>query len=181
MGCWPQAIPRARYGRLDRELAGPRGWAKGAGSARGWFGAAEVAFEAVDDTLVAGDLGGPGALVGVVAQDVDVGELVGDRGGELRSSGEDGAGLTDVGVGAGLSDEVAGAVAVRDTGLEHLGVEPLDPIGDRRGSGRGDRQQLPHLADGLVVGAPQRGRGEPGVTDGHLGAAMPEQGHQGLQ
>ena len=71
---------------------------------RVWFDAAEVTFETVDDPLVAGDLGGPASVLSVVVQRVDVGELVGDRGGELGSGGEAGAGLADVGVGAGFGD-----------------------------------------------------------------------------
>jgi len=61
-----------------------------------------------------------------------------DRSSLLRSAGGAGvagAGLADVGVGAGLGDEVARAASVCDAGLEHLGVQPLNPVGNGRGAG----------------------------------------------
>ena len=94
-----------------------------------------------------------------------------DGGDELGGGDVAGAGLADVGVGAGLGDEIAGAVAVGDAGLEHLGGEPLDAVGDGGLAGRGDRDAAGDLAGGLVVGGLEGGRGEPGVADGHLGAA----------
>ena len=110
--------------------------ALGVGSSRGAGGpvvvdALEVAFEAGDHSVVAGGLAGPASVVGVVAEGVDVGELGLDCGLELGRGHEVRAGLADVGVGAGFGDEIAGAVAVGDAGLEHLGGEPL-----RRGPGR---------------------------------------------
>jgi hypothetical protein len=68
----------------------------------------EVVFEAVDNPLVAGDLGCSAASVGVVAQLSDVVELGGDRRDELGGGGEAGAGLADVGVGAGVGGDVTG-------------------------------------------------------------------------
>lgn len=69
---------------MAHQLSGPRGWVKGVvvGSE-----SSEVAFEAVDDAFVAGCFGGPAAVVGIVAEGADVGELVGDGGDELGSSG----------------------------------------------------------------------------------------------
>ena len=37
--------------------------------------------------------------------------------------------FADVGVGAGVGHEVTGAVAVGDSGFEHLGAEPFDFAG----------------------------------------------------
>jgi Transposase len=86
--------------------------ALGGGSRRSSCGAvavepAEVGFEAGDDALVASGLGGPAAGVGVVAQLADVVELGGDGGGEVGGGDVVGAGLADVGVGAGVGGEVA--------------------------------------------------------------------------
>jgi transposase len=67
----------------------------------------EVGFEAGDDALVAGGLGGPAAGFGVVAELADVVELSGDGGGEVGGGDVVGAGLADVGVGAGVGGEVA--------------------------------------------------------------------------
>lgn len=75
-----------------------------------------MAFEAVDDALVAGDFGVPSALVCVVAELLDVVELGGDGGDELGGGGEAGAGLADVRVGAGVGSEISGAVAVARNG-----------------------------------------------------------------
>jgi transposase len=103
--------------------------ALGAGSSRCSGGeAVEVAFEAGDDPLVAGGLGGPASGFSVVAELADVGELGFDYRGEVGGGDVVGAGLTDVGVGAGFGGEIAGAVAVGDAGLEHLRGEPLDPV-----------------------------------------------------
>ena len=82
----------------------------------------EVALQAGDDAGVAGDLAVPAAGLGVVAEFDGVGELGFELWEELGAGGEVVALLADVGVGAGLSGEVAGAVAVRDAGLEHLGA-----------------------------------------------------------
>ena len=67
-----------------------------------------------------------------------------------------------------------------DAGLEHLGGEPLDSVRDRPFPHGGDGDARADLADGLVVDRLQCRGGEAGVADGHLGAAMPEEGHQGL-
>jgi hypothetical protein len=62
---------------------------------------------------VALGLAGPPALLGVGLKRLDVGELVDQHRGELGGGDEVVALLADVGVGAGLLGEVAGAVAVR--------------------------------------------------------------------
>jgi len=80
----------------------------------------EVAFDACDDAGVAGDFGVPAAFGGVVAQRGCVGELGLQRGDELGCADEVVALLADVGVWAGLGCQLAGAVAVRDAGLEHF-------------------------------------------------------------
>ena len=72
---------------------------------------------------------GPVTGVGVLVEGVHVGELVWAP----RNSCGDVvvAGFADVGVGAGARGGVAGAVAVRETGLQHLGVEPPTLSGSR--------------------------------------------------
>ena len=87
----------------------------------------EVALDAGDDAGVPGNLGVPAACGGVVAERGDVGQLGLELGDELRGGDVVVALLADVGVGAGLSGELTGAVAVRDPGLEHLGAQPFDP------------------------------------------------------
>jgi hypothetical protein len=79
--------------------------------------------------------------------------------------------LADVGVGAGFGGELAGAVAVRDPGLEHLGAQPFDPAGDDRLADRGDGQGQPGpgLVHGFFVGDADGGCGQGGVAQGHLG------------
>src|SRR4051794_7806534 len=87
----------------------------GPGSSGCWFSgfvveAAAVLFEAVDDSLVTGDFGGPSTFVGVVAELAEIVELGGDCGHELRCGAEVRAGLADVGVRAGFGSEVSGAI-----------------------------------------------------------------------
>ena len=76
-----------------------------------------------------GDLGVPAAFGGVVAERGDVGKLGLELGDELGGGDVVVALLADVGVGAGFGGELAGSVAVRDPGLEHLGAQPFDPDG----------------------------------------------------
>jgi hypothetical protein len=130
--------------------------ALGVGSSRSAGGpvvvdALEVAFEAGDHSVVAGGLAGPASVVGVVAEGVDVGELGLDCGLELGRCHEVRAGLADVGVGAGFGDEFARAVAVGDTGLEHLGREPCDAVRDGGLAGWGDRDPAGDSSGRLVV------------------------------
>src|SRR5664280_1046290 len=97
-------------------------WAVSSGC-RGWVcvsDSVEVAGDAGDDAGVAGDFGVPASGLGVLAQLGDVGEVGLQGGDEFRAGGEVVALLADVGVGAGFGDEVARAVAMRDTGFEHL-------------------------------------------------------------
>src|SRR5215472_10615079 len=86
----------------------------------------EVPGDARGGPGVPGGLAVPAALGGVVAEGVDVVELC------LQYRGVCGdevvAVLADVRVGAGSGDRVAGAVAVREAGLEHLGAEPRDLV-----------------------------------------------------
>jgi hypothetical protein len=145
-----------------------------------------VALDAGDDAGVRGDLGVPAAGDGVVAdrphaEDGDVGQLGLELGDELRGGDVVVALLADVGVGAGLGGELAGAVAVRDAGLEHLGAQPSDPAGDDGLAGRGDGQgqRVRALAHRLFVGGADGRGGQRGVAQGHLGGD--EQGHQRLQ
>ncbi len=78
----------------------------------------------------------PPPVLSVLSEGGDIGELGLELGDKLWRGDEVVALLADVGVGAGLGDEVAGTVAVRHPGLEHLRAQPLDAIGHR------------HLADG---------------------------------
>jgi hypothetical protein len=98
----------------------------------------EVLFEAGDDTAVAVDLVGRSALVGVVTEDGDVGELVGEGGSELVAGCEVVALFADVRVGAGSGGEVSAALAVGDAGLDHLAVQPVDAVGHELAGGAGD-------------------------------------------
>ena len=86
-----------------------------------------MAVDGFGDVFVPGAFLGPSSLVGIVAEDDDVGELsvedvlpvvVGDVVVAL---------LTDVGVGAGAGGEVAAAVAVSDSGLV-----PIEELPKRR-------------------------------------------------
>ena len=86
-------------------------------------------IDAGDDAVVTGNLGSPAAGLGVITKRVDVGELGFERGLELRGGDLVVALFADVGVGTGVGDEVSGAVAVGDSGLEHLGPEPFDSVG----------------------------------------------------
>ena len=78
---------------------------------------AEVAVDAGDDAFVTGGFGVPSSALGVVPELVDVGELGFKRWLELWGRKVVVALFADVGVGAGVGDEVAGAVAVRYAGL----------------------------------------------------------------
>jgi hypothetical protein len=67
-----------------------------------------VALEGRDDASVAGDLGVPATAGGVVVERLDVGELLLEDGQELDGGDEVVALLADVGIQAGLGDQVAG-------------------------------------------------------------------------
>ena len=80
----------------------------GSGSTDGSVaGGCEVLFEVFDDSVVAGDLVGPAALVGVVAKGADVVELFGDDGFSGGVGDEVVALFADVRVGADASEWVA--------------------------------------------------------------------------
>ena len=91
--------------------------------------------------------------------------------------------LADVGVGAGFGGELAGAVAVGDAGLEHLGAQPCDAVGDDGLADRGDGQGQPGagLTHRFLVGGADGRGGQRGIAQGHLGGDVAEQGHQRLQ
>lgn len=73
-------------------------------------------------------------------------------------------------------------MAVSDAGLEHLGSDPADVVGDGVSvDDRGDGDAAAEFADGLVVCGAQRGRGELRVAHGHLGARVAEELHQRLE
>ncbi|MDQ2739465.1 MAG: hypothetical protein M3Y35_12815 [Actinomycetota bacterium] len=113
----------------------------------------------MDDARVVSDFGVPSAGFGVLAERGDVGELGLQGGGEFDAGREVVALFADVGVGAGLGGEVAGAVAVCNTSFEHLGAEQLDPVGDHclPEWGDGQSESAVGLAHGLVVGGPDSG------------------------
>ncbi len=130
-----------------------------------------------------GDFGVPAAFGCVVAERGGVGELGLELRDELRGGDVVVALLADVGVGAGLGGELAGAVAVGDPGFEHLGAQPADPAGDDGLAGRRDGQHHPGpgLVHRLLVGGADGGRGQRGITKGHLGGHVAEERHQRLQ
>ena len=114
-------------------------------------------MEPFDELLVPVDLAVPAALVGVIAEGVDVGELFLKCGSELGGGDVVVAVFADVGVGAGVGGEVAAAVAVRDPGLEHVAAQPLRLRGKDGPVVDDDRQSGTGLADGFVVGGPEGG------------------------
>src|SRR6266498_359030 len=79
-----------------------------------------VALDAGDDAGVAGHLGVPATRLGVVAERSHVGKLRVEGGEELGGGDEVVALLAEVGVGAGLGHQIAGAVAVGYAGLEQF-------------------------------------------------------------
>ena len=89
-----------------------------------------MTVDAGDDVFVAGGLRFllPVAWV-LFPEVVDVGELGFERGLELGGGDIVVALFADVGIRTGVGDEVSGAVAVGDSGLEHLGPEPFDGRG----------------------------------------------------
>src|SRR5215203_5893679 len=99
------------------------------------FEAVEMSLEACDESGVSGNLAVPAALHGVVAKGLGVGKLILELRQELGAGLVVVAVLADVGVGAGFGREVAGAVAVRNSGLDHFAVQPGDPVGDDRAPG----------------------------------------------
>lgn len=88
----------------------------------------------------------PASLVRVLAKGDDVGELSGEGVAVLGPGGEVLALLTDVGVGTCASGGVASAVAAGEAGFEHLGVQPVNPFGDRRRHWRRRRRAVDGLA-----------------------------------
>src|SRR5258705_13116752 len=117
----------------------------------------EVVGEGVRDALVAGCFVGPAAGVGVGFQGLDVGKLVGDRVAEFGGGDKVVAGFADVGIRAGAGGWVAGAVAVRDTGFQHLAVEPAHLVGQDGLTDWGEGELTAHLAHRFVVGGAQSG------------------------
>ncbi len=113
-----------------------------------------MAVDAGDNAFVAGDFGVPPACLGVVAQGVNVGKLGFEDGLKLGGSDVVVALFADVGVGASVGDEPAGAVTVSDAGLEHLGSEPFDSVAGGATSGGDDEEWLAsvHLRHGRFVG-----------------------------
>jgi len=100
---WPEATVQTCVVHMVRIN---RPW--GLGSTDGSVaGGCEVLFEVFDDSVVAGDLAGPAALVGVVAKGADVVELFGDDGFSGGVGYEVVALFADVRVGAGPSEWVA--------------------------------------------------------------------------
>jgi hypothetical protein len=133
----PDAGPDGRPGcRLD--LSGPGGRVKLCGGGAGQGSTREVVGECVGDAGVPGGFAVPAAGLRVGVEVLDVGELAAERRCEFGSGDEVVAGLADVGIRAGAGGLVAGAVAVRDAGLEHLTVQPADLVRDDRLSGRGE-------------------------------------------
>src|SRR3954447_12056702 len=102
------------------------------------FESVAVGFERVDDAAVSFGLVGPAALLGVGVELADVGELVAQDGQVFGAGYKVVAGLADVGVGAGTSGQVSGAVAVREPGLEELRGDPVHLGGHDRPAGGGD-------------------------------------------
>jgi hypothetical protein len=142
---WPEinafvqtGITNARtegYNRLVKQVKrGGFNRPSGAGSTRGGGGRpgedVEVSLEAGDDSGVAGDFAVPAASPRVVAQGDFVVELGLQLWHEFGCGGVVVALLADVGVGAGIGGQMAGAVSVGDTGLEHFAVQPSDSIRD---------------------------------------------------
>src|SRR5215216_3873360 len=117
--------------------------------------ASEVAVEGFGDALVAGGLAGPAATFGVGLEFTDVVELGAQGGGELVAGNEVVAGLADVGVGAGVGGEVAGAVAAGESGLEELRGDPVDLGWHLGASGGSDGDELADFAHRFVVGGAQ--------------------------
>ena len=97
--------------------------------------------DAVGDPVVAGGFVGPSSVVRVVSKSSNVVELLAEQLGATWVWHEVVALLADVGVGAGASDELAGAVAVCQAGLEHLGVELVDLGGHGSAGVGGDEEQ----------------------------------------
>lgn len=88
------------------------------------------------DAVVADGFIGPATLLGVVAQDGDVSELAGEHVVAVGVGDVVVALFADVRVAARPGDGVTRAETVGDSGLERLGVQPVDLGRDRRaGSG----------------------------------------------
>lgn len=108
-----------------------------------------------DDPLVPADFGGPATISGVVPELLDVGQLGAEGGSELGGGDEVGTRLAHVRVGTGLGHELPGALAVCDAGLEHLGREPTDSVGNGRAADGRNRNPGGKLARRLLVGGPE--------------------------
>src|SRR5215211_8390449 len=96
----------------------------------GRVGAGRCGAAAGDEAGVSGDFAVPSAFDRIIVEGFRVGELILELGQELGAGLVVVAVLADVGVGAGFGGEVAGAVAVRNSGLDHFAVQPGDPVGD---------------------------------------------------
>jgi len=160
--------------RINRPLGG------GSTSVLGGSGSSEVpevVVEGGDDPVMSCGFVGPAALFGVVTKVVDVVALRGEDVGSFGVGDEVVALLTDVGVGAGAGDGVAGAEAVGDAGLDHLAVKPVDFGWDGPGVPGGNGEQRAATVDlghGGLIGGADGGRRESGIAQGHLRSDMPE-------
>jgi hypothetical protein len=120
-GKMPTTSVRRRISRFSRSFNRPR--PSGSSGLRGAsvsVDASEVGLEAFDELFVTVGFAGPAAQVGVVAQSLDVGELILECGCELGCGHVVVAVFADVGVGAGFGGEVSAAVAVGHSGFQHL-------------------------------------------------------------
>ena len=138
-------------------------------------------IEAGRDSLVPGGFIVPAAGFGICLQGADVVELRADRRGARRVRDEKVALFADVGVGARAGGFGASAEAVRESGFEHLGVQPGDLVGYRRhGVDGGQWEQLPgaDLVHRRLVGTADSRRGQLGVAQRHLGGDVTHERHQ---
>jgi hypothetical protein len=130
-----------------------------------------VAFEAGGDPIVAGSFVGPAAGRGVLLEGADVVQLGVEGGGRIGGRDEAVALLADVGIRAGAGGSVPSAIAGGEPGLDHLGMQPLDPVRDRRSwRHRNQRKGLPRsdLVHRLLVGGADGRGGQPGVAQRKL-------------
>jgi hypothetical protein len=132
----------------------------------------DVGVEGCGDALVAVGFALPAAGFGVGLQCADVVPLRGERGGVFGAGDEVVAGFADVGVGAGPGRFVAGAVSVRDAGLEHFAGQPADLVRNDRTADRGEGELAAQLADRLIVGTAQSWGCERGIAQRHLWGDM---------
>jgi len=107
-----------------------------------------------------------------------------EGGGRIGGRDEAVALLADVGIRAGAGGSVPSAMAGGEPGLDHLGMQPLDPVRDRRSwRHRNQRKGLPRsdLVHRLLVGGADGRGGQPGVAQRHLRGDVAHQGHQRRQ